>query len=541
MKKTYIYLFLIAALTNFFIEAEINRDYHDDEEEIGFFDFEGGNVPDLEDEMLKATCGLTIFDVVDVATNPADNILIQNTLQLQLYKFTNPPVIRPLQDDPVLDLRRLPEECGNLFSAKLFYKEMRKSYLRPCSPFLSSYLAIFTDPELISELDRLAAFFNEDLDIPAVFPLFANIKLEERRAGIMFGFERRSGKFEWRTIIPLYYFEHNFYLTNKEQNAIQNDPFFRRIQTPDNDPCESAVQEFAMAHLVNDSFGFGDLRTTVLYDVIASDCLTVALGLELDLPTSVIIADHIIGGLNTRTGVIISPCPSQPPFNLYDMVCLAQSSPTAAQNAGYAFAVGALDRLTEIVAQAPLGTRRVEIAGIAEWYVDLNHCVDWNNKLRLAYLTPANEKRFLRNTKNPADFDRDYQDPALAEENNAFLSEQIVLFFYPPVTTIHSHPGITVQYTTGLTIDRDWHRWSVGYDYWYRGQDSFKVIDSPVPVDCCNGIQPEAVQNKIWAIATFDHSDSCRDWRFGLFGDITVASHGIGKDWCAGLDIGILF
>jgi hypothetical protein len=542
MKNTGFYLFLFFTLIPLTITAEINRDYHDDEEEISFFDFEGSNVPDLEIGMMKDSCDLSIFDVVDYATSEGDGVMIQNLLALQFYKFTNPPVIRSLVSNPVLNFGRVnPNDGCNRFSAKLFYKEMRKSYLRPCSPYLNSYLAVFTDPELIAEIDRIGKAFNESLDIPAVFPLFENIKLEERRTGVMLGFERRVGKFEWRMLIPLYYFEHNFYLTKKEQDAIKNDPFFQRPEIPDNDANESAVEEFAMTVLVNDAFGFGDMRTVAMYDIITTDCLTVALGLEIDFPTAITLADHIVGGVDCATGKKVESCPNQPPFDLYGLVCLAQNNQTAAQAAGYEFGTGALRRLTEVVAQAPLGSRRVDIAGRFEWYVKLNDTVTWRNQFRLAYLTPANEKRFLRSTKNPADFNRDYGDPLLAEENNAFLSEQIALFLYPPVTSIHSHPGITTQYTTGLTFNYSCYQLDLGYDYWHREHDSFKVLSSPVPVDCYNGIRPSAEQNKLFAIFSFDRSDSCNDWRFGLFGDITVASKGMGKDWCAGLDISLLF
>lgn len=541
MKQTHLYLFLLC--TFFTVTAEITRDYLDDEAEIGFFDVDSDNAFTVDDSDIKVDCpGLSVFDVVDLATNPVNEIMIQNTLQLQLYNFTHPTVIRPLQDDPVLMLGRIePEDCGcNRFSTKLFYKEMRKSYLTPCSPFLSSYLAIFTDPELISEIDRLSELFGPDLDIPAVFPLFENIKLEERRTGFMFGYQHRHCNWEFKALIPLYYFEHNFFLTEREQRAIQNDPFFKRIQE-NTEPDETVVEAFAMAHLVNDSFGFGDLRSIVTYDIITNDCLTVALGVELDLPTSVVIADHIIGGIDCITGQKISACPSQPPFDLYGIMCLAQEHPKAAQQVGLDFAVGALNRLTEILAQAPLGTRRVEIAGTLEWFVELEECVTWRNKFRMAYLTPTNETRFLRNTKNPADFDRDYANPALADENNKFLSDQIVLFFYPPVVTVHSHPGIVLQYTTGFTVQRECYRLDFGYDYWHQARESFKVVSAPVPVDCCEGIKPSATQNKLWAIFSVDKSDPCRDWRFGFFGDMTVASKGIGKDWCAGVDISMLF
>lgn len=546
MKKTPFYLFLIFTTISLAALDEPNRDYHDDEAEIGFFDFDGGNMPDLDIEMKDNCPGLSIFDVVDAATNPNASpvITIQNTLRLQLYKRTNPPVIRSLLSNPVLSMGRVnPKEGCSRFSTKLFYKEMRKSFLSPCSPYLNSYLAIFTDPELISEIDRLGRIFNEELNIPAVFPLFEQIKLEERRTGFIFGYERRHCKWEWRMLLPLYYFEHNFFLTECEQNAIKNDPFFKRPQNPDNDPEEGDVEEFAMAHLVNDSFGFGDLRTIVTYDIITKDRLTVALGLELDLPTAIVIADHLVGGVDCKTGKKISACPNQPLFDLYGLICLAQTpnGEAEAQVVGYDFAVGALNRLTEMVALAPLGTRRVEIAGSVEWFVKLDDKVTWRNKLRMAYQTPINERRFLRTTKNPADFDRDYANPALAEENNKFLSDQIVLFFYPPMIGIHSHQGITVQYTTGFTLNYGWYRWDFGYDYWHRNRESFKVIASPAPVDCCEGIKPGAKQSKLWAILSLDHSDSCRDWRFGLFGDITVASKGMGKDWCAGIDFSVLF
>ena len=539
-KKFFTLLCSITLLTT--VPAYADMSPEEDAEE--YFFIEAG-LPDISGELIKESCtDLTPFQVVTFLTNPGDAILIQNFLQLQLYKSTAPVVVRSLQDNPNLRSRRIDECDGhNQLSMKLFFMQMRKAFLTPCSPFIESYLAI-NDPEVTGEIDRLSQALEEAgdlpqaIDIPTILPLFSKIKLEERRIGGMFAYQRRDDWFEWRLQVPLYYFEHNFFLTKQEQAAIADAPLFKDISANQDSSCSgNTVQDFLTEHVVNDFFGIGDLRAQFLADVITTDCFIFSLGAELDLPTTITLARGIIG----RN---FSECPEQPPFDYFKLMCLAQTNPTAAQNLGMQFGIGALDRLTQIAGLAHLGSQHAGIGLLAEFDYSFDETLRWDNKFRLFYSCPANEKRFFRTIKNPVDFERDYEDLALGEANNLFLSEQTVLFLYPPVVIARTIPGVITQYTTSFFWNRDCFKAELGYDLWYQGPEQLRIVDylgAPRNLDVCKGIKAAAIQHKIFANIAVDRNDGCYDWRFMFFGDVTFANRGIGKDWTVGVDLRTLF
>lgn len=519
-----------------------------EDDAFAFFNIESG-LPDISDELVKDNCtDITPFIVVDALTSESAGILIQDLLELQFYKSTAPVVVRSLFDNPNLRSRRINEQCDgqNQLSMKLFFNQMRKAYLTKCSPYINSYIAI-DDPEITEELDRLSNVLKDmqlipqAIDIPMILPLFGKIKLEERRAGGMFTYQRRDDCVEWRLQVPVYYFEHNFFLTESEREAIANAPLFKELGLSGDASSGASsgadVEEFLTEHVVNDIFGIGDLRAQCLIDVIEGDNYVLALGGELDLPTALVLARGIIGKS-------FPSCPGQPPFDYVGLMCLAQTNPYAAQQLGTQFGVGALDRLTEVAGLAHLGSQHVGLGMISEFNFSFDETLTWRNFFRLFYSFPGNEKRFFRTIKNPADFNRDYTSQALAQENERFLSEQSVLFLYPPLAIAKVRPGIITEFTSSLFLERGCTKAELGYDIWYQGSESLRIINSfgvPYPLDACSGTRHSATQYKVFAFVSVDRNDGCYDWRLGFFGDATFANQGIGKDWTLGIDLRTLF
>lgn len=533
---------LLALLLAANLYSETHIDHTTTHKSIAVEDFFDDDFEIPASEFVYRTC-LDPFDIVNALTNPALGVELQTFLsKLNLYKYTNPIMTRDIHTLPALRPERI-DPCGhNHFGIKLFYNQMRKAYLTYCSPYIESYLS-FNDPDFIAEINRLeealGGLLPPELSIPEVFPLFAQIKLEERRLGGMFYFQRRTKNFEWRLQAPLYYIEHNFFLTEKEREAISNAPLFQLFSAASSKTCnnDGEVEEFLKQHLVNDLFGIGDLRFQGMWDIVTSDWLIVTLGLELQFPSDFIFANGLIGGP-------VNYCPAQPPFNFYDFICVASDNPYLAQQIGTDLGVYALNRLTNIATHTRLGDEHFGIGLLAESIAKLDDCWSWENRFRLLQFIPGEESRFMRATKNPADFIRDYTDPNLATQNLNFLSEQFVLFIYPPAVIARVFPGVMIEYSTSLYFDKEWFKWEIGYDYWYQAQEKLSVADhlqAPPNLDCSIAVKNAADQNKFFTQLMFEHSDSCYDWHFALFGDITVSSKGIGKDWTAGFDIGTLF
>lgn len=539
-KKFLLCLLVVLSISTYIYTENNNRayGYNNEADEINFFDFDDDHVPEFDPDQFKQACELTKCDFIQLITGP--DIALQDVLMHNLYLRTAPPIVRALQTEPILEARRINLCDGqNQFSAKFFFNQMRKAYLSPCSPYMDSFLALFSNTDLIAAIDKAAMVLQENLNIPEVLPLFSQLKLEQRRIGAMLTFQRRNGSIEWRMLLPVYYLEHNFFLTKEEQDAIANAPLFKSFGN-NSTSCstgEDQVKEFITEHLVNDAFGFGDLRAQVFFDIIDTDYITSALGLELNFPSAITLARGIIG----RT---YPSCPVQPTLNLFDLICLAQENPIQAGNIGKDYAVNVLDRLTEIAAQNNLGALHMGIGFLGEFLYHFNETYTWRNNFRLFYNFSANEPRFFRPTKTDAEFNRDYDNCNNIISNLNFLNQQAVLFFYPPVTKANVTPGLILQYTTAINLDYGWFKCELGYDYWHKTREDITIADyyfAPPALDIEPGIQAAATQQKLFTTLWFDHSDSCRDWRFGLFGDVTIASKGIGKDWMAGLDVSTLF
>lgn len=526
---------LIATQTLILISSNRAYGYENEEDEMSFF----YDVPEFDPDQFKQACNLTPFDIVSLLTGP--DIMIQDILMHQFYLRTAPPIVRALQTEPVLEARPINLCDGqNRFSAKLFFNQMRKVYLSPCSPYIDSFLDI-TNTDLVAAIDHALTSFGLNVNIPEIFPLLTTIKLEQRRIGAMLIYQRRTDEFEWRFLLPVYYIEHNFFLTQKEQDDIADAPIFQQMSN-NSQNCSSAkndegVRELLQEHLVNDAFGIGDLRGQIFYDIVTTDCTLLSIGLELNFPSAITLAKGLIG----RT---YPTCPAQPTINYYDLFCLAQEYPLKAQHAGMAFGFAALDRLTEVAAQNNLGALHMGIGFLAEFDVHFDEEHFWRNNGRLFYSCPANEARYFRPTKTAAEFNRDYSNSALTLENLNFLNEQTVLLAFPPVTKTRVTPGLVLQYTTGLDFDYGWFKAEIGYDYWHKTRESLDIVDyynAPEKVDVELGVQPAATQQKAFLTLSFDHCDSCRHWRFVLFGETTFANEGIGKDWMLGFDVSTLF
>lgn len=547
--KLFLPFFLAISLLSLPTYAEIYSD-EDVQELFGFFDDNAG-WSDSDEEFYNYMVSKACIDantIIDVLTGEASGILLQDILaNHNLYLKTYQPLVRPLHDLPSLHTKQFFACAGcNEFSLTLFYNQTRRMYFSQCSPFIDSYLAL-SDPDFLEELDRLDDILHEQgilpttFDIPAILPLFSKIKLEERRTGGMLGFQRRESCCTWSLQIPLYYIEHNFYLNPQEQDAIANSPFFQDISVTSDGQEETGdeeVRDFMKQHLVNDLIGFGDTRLQVLWAIKETDCLAWNMGFEMTIPTAFYLKNGIVGSKFKKH-------PEQPYFSIFNLICLAQTDSAAAQAAGIDLGIEALDRIARIAAATSLGGHSVGLGGIGSLKVTLNDTLSWFNRFRLNYLFPSTYIRFFNITKNPSEFNRDYDNPDDAQENLAFLSQQFVNTIFPPAVCTTVRPGFITEFTTSLNFDYGCSWFEIGYDFWYEAQESIKIKNpcnnNWTVYDVQDGTSFSAAQNKVFAKYFCIKTWRCYDWQIGLVGDATFANYGLGKDWTIGLDLSVNF
>lgn len=541
MKTNYI---LLLCLLSFLAPTHLFAD--DDDMFQWETSFEDSFVGDADPASLKQ-CMLTPQDVLTVLTSPGDGILIQNFLEQDFYLRTNPVTVRPLHDLPILHPLRL-NLCtsDNRASLTLFFNQMRKAFVSPCSPYIYTYLNI-TNPDLMTEFQRLAQQFNVNFPVGAVFSLFNFIKLEERRLGGWFTFQDHMDCFEWRIQFPIYYIEHNFYLSQQEQDAIAGSPFFQAIQESFGGPGGvTEVEDFFKQHLVNDMLGFGDLYVQVLFDVITTDTLDAQIGFDLTFPSAIIFKRGLIGRGFPN-------CPAQPMLDFYQLACLLQTNLPAAQAELLNFGIGALDRLTNTAAHTRLGEEHFGLGFLGETFWTIDYAVALHNELRIRYLFSSVESRFFTNIKNPADFTGpgvNYADPNNTLRNLTFLAQQAVLFLYPPVALARVYPGSIIEFSTALEYEDGCMRLHAGYDIWYQAKEQLSLTCDSLNIFPNMEVarKSAALQNKMFGRALFAFASCNYDWHIGLLLDLTFGTFvdaettkGIGEDWSAGIDFTVFY
>ena len=139
--------------------------------------------------------------------------------QFNIYKFTNPPVIRSLHDLPSLR-PWYGETDGFTCYGTVFYNNMFHAYFSKCGSKISDYLFVDKDDDIIGALENLLP------ETPNIIPLFNDARLQMRRLGAMLGGSKSFGNWRFNIAIPLYYLELNLYLTPEQVEALNFTPFF---------------------------------------------------------------------------------------------------------------------------------------------------------------------------------------------------------------------------------------------------------------------------------------------------------------------------
>ncbi|MFA6066755.1 MAG: hypothetical protein WC707_06260 [Candidatus Babeliaceae bacterium] len=494
-----------------------------------------GGFDDKFEELRDRQCGITVLDIVEhLATLSAPQLLQEN-----FYNYTNPINVRPLVDLPSFQMSffQLPfVPCEGGLSLQFFFNQMRDGYFTKCSPNLSSYL----------NLNVGSSLENKDLDallgttLPEVFSLFSKMKIEERRVGAMIGGYKNFNNNWVSAIIPMYWLESNFFLSLKEQEAIQNQPLFLNAGAGTDLDGEMA---FGYQHLVSTKLGLGDLRLQIAHNFIMSNCSTILPAFEVTLPTS-----HAFNGkrLNLWFGDSVlfggqyckMCCP--PPFDIEQLVCLAAGTiqeQAQAKTLATNFFVGALDRLTANLLDRPLGQEHTSLGPVVYYYRQLTEYMALQANIGFDYFIPRPETRFFLVNKNSAEFARDYNDPNTAQDNLNFLTEQMVNLLYPAVCNVRVHPGMVGKGSLAFWYKSPYFHGLVGYDFWYKTKEYITVpYATTLLLNIDRGLRPSAYQGKIFAKFFAYMPCVCNYLYLGVSMDATVNNQGIGKDFTLSID-----
>lgn len=475
-------------------------------------------------------------------------------LQEDIFLRTNPLNKRNVLDLPIALLDKNYTHNDWIIGLNLFWNKIDRCYFSQSSDSISSYLGI-TQDSFLAKLDaaakKIAALAGEfSFDPLDIILLFENGTVQQRQFGFLLYGEKQFRKWHFSCHLPFYYLERNLWLTQEEQDAIDEE-----LGVTDEEQKEALKDE----HAVSDKLGFGDTRLS--FDIVPFETrgkLDFRLGGQITIPT----AWAIFKGLEGNHFVA---CPRKQHRNFADLTgyTLAELINMAIEEIGQfddAFKMlkkmsfESLDQIAANLLEAPLGNSGHLGVGVYSktiWpitpFIKRNWArnIMYKGFLSLEYLFPATEKRFFVECIDPEAFDRDFDDADKAEENLIFLEEQFVDKFFPFFYDTTVHPGIVFRWTGKFMYETD--RWSfcLGTDTWVRSKESLTNIQAP-----CNQIDKLNVgkarrllgyQSKVIGSVFYKSQRRKRNWFLSLNGDYTWWSSGIGKDYTLSFNLEIDF
>lgn len=491
--------------------------------------------------LLTRRCTLGPEQIIDVLVN---DIGVVPVLEEDLYLRTNNLNTRSLLDLPTFE-PICSCETGRKWSVGFtaFYNQTTRMFYDSDSDKLSSYLALCEETLLEKIETALKPFIpgfrsrGFNTDFRDILTIISNMAMQQRRVGFMIHGERRIKDWHIRFLFPLYYQELNYFLTPEQEDELA-EAF--------GSDAESQREDFDDTHFISDKLGFGDTRIEIDKKWIRGDNYIVRGGIMSTIPTAFPFKSGIRGRHFHKTSC-------QPTSTLLeDLVCIALGSDlTDAQKLAAAlaelrvFGLGALDKLSATLIEKPLGNEghfglgllvRTKHKGC---YWSSGRWADnatWCNRLSAEYLFPAHNKRFFIPKNNAAEFkQRNFNDPAQAVDNLAFLEQTLVNRLYPRAFPVTVRPGMIFRWDSRLCYQGKLWGGTLGTDYWLQPAEHLHTIH------CCEEITsqlnegkakpPLAQQLKLYGSMRWQVPKPKRTWFLSLNIDYTIFNTGIGQDF----------
>lgn len=506
-------------------------------EEMDAFDFSQEKSPFEEEkkEPINAA-GLVKLLTRSLSTDPDGMVDIRETLQYDLYKVTHPISKRPINDLPQFYFYRCfptigDNNCQPLFdsmfaphylAAQLFYNETHKSNLTADGTQLRSYLNLENNGLLNMSKDF-------GVDLTNVLSLMGNMRIEERRIGIMVDACYQWDKWYLTIRAPVMYAIRNFFLDEAEKHALESDPIFNDLDPATNN--EQEVNIFARHHLIADRAGVGDIRAIAAYQLYQDESLCWDLGMETTWPIAFAFKKGLYGNHFPRDTF----APNLDLLNLFDLV---STDLPLAEKIMTNFFISAVDRLSQILLETSLGNAGHIGIGLYS-YSELAVAPKLLFKTRavLECLLPCYEQRYYIKYKDPSKFAL-LNNPSsfTSEADLLFLQEQLIETLFPAGYRTLVFPGFIFKLTTAFcgTLARNWEL-TLGQDIWWQQQEVLGNIRAPAQEQALLRTnlarKPGAFQAKVFGSINYLRAGENRDWSIGFYGDQTIIRNGVGRDF----------
>lgn len=513
---------------------------------------------------LDSDANLDTMDPITKQFDPWSTILvlldmnIVGILKQDLFLRTNPLNKRNILDQPMAALDKKYKYDDWVLGSNLFYNETNRCYFAQHCDAITSYLGI-TQDGLLEQLKIAAQKIKNlqgefEFDPLDALMLLQNATISERQAGVLLWGEKQLPKWNVCWKLPFYYLERNYWLTDEEQQALEDE--------------YGASTEDARAYLqknllVADKVGFGDFRIGCDTPLFASndDRLDYRIGVQATIPTAFAIAQGILGNQ-------FKLHPRKQNLDLTDYTChhlddLINMALDEEGNNDEAFrllknmGLCSLDTINAQLLEAPLGNSGHFGLGLyTKSYMPIStfirrkwaDYITYKGGMSLEYLFPATEKRMFVKKRNVVidEFDaRDFNDEDQAFQNMVFIEQQLVDKLFPFVYNTQVHPGIIFRWT-GIFSFESYH-WllNLGTDTWIRSPEVLKKIEAPedllpkLKVDKANRLM--GYQWKIVGGFGYKLQRKKHTWIFSVDADSAFTSSGIGDDYTLSFNVEVDF
>lgn len=529
-------IFFLFFLFSSQINALENLDFELDEDDIKFNELFNTTEFDELDAFRNNDC-LTPDEILALLLG-SPNLNLALLLRSDIYLRTNPVVVRNIVDSPILGRTRLHDE-DFIFQTDFFYQHMEHGYFTRRSKFIDSIIN-FNNQDLLNILPTIENLFNIQ-GVEQALAVFRNTKIQERQTGAMFSVAGNYHFWHLSGRIPLYWVEHNFYLTQLEQNSVENTPLIDSNAISEEEREEAIA--FFTRRLVADRLGLGDTRLKLEHLFHSTPHLQAYAGLSLTIPTAVTLARGLIGGKFSKPF-------GRPAFSISQVINLILCDRDIAQatDIGLDFVEGALCQLTSNVADRGLGNGgHWGFAPTIDIYNRIEERLCLELYAAIEYLAASNERRYFIEKKNIdrlnmiatdfATFTEEQDEAALI-----FLNEQLINTFYPFVIETRVRPGVILKVRPAVHMEVGRFSGWIGYDFWWQAEESLLELHGPahlvdrLRVD--HGRKQRAEQHRLWFDARwYMLSSEHFDWQFTLKADETIRSLGIGQSFAISFGI----
>ena len=490
-------------------------------------------------------------DPADILTILILQLDILDILKEDLYCKTTPVNRRfPINQAFILPLPF--NECwSSSVRIQPFYNQTSRMFFTEKSDALSSYLAICND-NLLRKLSQITSeeiiqeqFPNFDLNPICLFPLFKNMTIQERQAGIMVTGSKRWQHCALHILAPFYYLERNFFLTDQER---------KRVEAVFGAQDDTTFQD---QHLISDKIGIGDTRFIFTWNILNRETIDCHLGMQAILPTACAFKKGLKGS-SFKQWRQLRRCR----FSIEHLWDLAQEDAQIATEYGTDFFLGALDTLAANLIDAELGNNRHPGLGIF-WQSNATlrclldrpwaDCIRYRGTFSLDYLFAKNERRFFLIKTNRCALNSNLYDPTRADEDPAYARCWLNLIentftnkFYPIALDAKIQPGVMLQWTPSFFFEKCNCSVQLGGDLWFQSAAKIKSIETPCDIgaqclDLKKADPTYALQTKACAGFSYCWERPKRSWNVGLYGDYTFFSRGIGRDFTVAFNLCVDF